>query len=189
MSGIQAAVARFIGFIGFLVCTLTGLWIVGLYVDHPWAVTAADLIDSTFWSHLTTTRFYPWLAGLLGAAGIVLGAWLIVGMYSFTRVSRVNSAASGPEGNISLQLTQIADAVAQSFRSDARIAQATYTMRQYRGQPTMEIVLTADPTAANNRLLLGAIEQAVMDIEEAIGDAEINIRFLLHAGPVVRVDD
>ena len=189
MSGIQAAVARFIGFVGFVGSVVAGLWIVGLYVDHPWAVKIADLIDPEFWSTLTTTRIYPWLAGLVGIVGIVLGAWLIIGMYSFTRVSRVNSSASGPEGNISLQLTQIADAVAQSFRSDPRISQATYTMRQYRGRPTMEIVLAADPTAANNRLLLVAIDEAVADIRAAIGDADIDIRFLLHVTPVVRADD
>ena len=111
-------------------------------------------------------------------------------MSNFTRktVNRVPSSASNKDGNITLALGRVADAIAETFEDINFVENAGASVKEFRDRPIMDFTITADPRV-NSVQIRERIEQANLDLREAIRDVDVDSRFRLHMEPVQRNAD
>ncbi|WP_276923117.1 alkaline shock response membrane anchor protein AmaP [Corynebacterium pyruviciproducens] len=183
-----AAFNRTLSFIGFLLFALVGALLIGLHFNNEYAQYVTEWADQDAWRTLTDSPWYPWLLGLLGVVALLIGLWLILSNFTRKTINKVPSSASNQDGNISLALGRVADAVAESFEDIPFVENAGATVKEFRDRPVMDVTITADPRV-NSVLIRERIEQANLDLREAIRDVDVDTRFRVHMQQIQRATD
>lgn len=188
MNKALAAFNRIVSFLGFLLFALVGALLIALHFNNPYAQYATEFADQDAWRTLSDAHAYPWILGLIGIVALILGLWLILSNFTRKTINRVPSSASNQDGNISLALGRIADAIAETFEDIPFVENAGASVKEFRDRPVMDFIITADPRV-NSVQIRDRIEQANLDLREAIRDVDVDSRFRLHMEPVQRKAD
>lgn len=183
-----AAFNRIVAFLGFLLFAAVGALLIALHFNNPYAQYATEFADQEAWRTLSDAPAYPWILGLIGIVAIILGLWLILSNFTRKTVNRVPSSASNKDGNITLALGRVADAIAETFEDIPFVENAGASVKEFRDRPIMDFTITADPRV-NSVQIRERIEQANLDLREAIRDVDVDSRFRLHMEPVQRNAD
>ncbi|MEJ5928021.1 hypothetical protein WG915_05230 [Corynebacterium sp. H128] len=168
-----------------LLLTLAGMLSIGLYLNYPVAQRFVDLLQPHAWG---TIPGHAWFLPAVAMAGIVLfflAAWIIVGNFQRNRIRRVATVASNSAGAIEVDLSEVAAAVATSFKIVPGVIRTRDVVRRDHGQRVMIIKVDAEPSAPL-RALIAHAEQSQKDISAALQDDSIALAFQLHFAPVER---
>lgn len=179
MSKLTAFIDRFIFFLLAITLILFGLWPVLAHFDVEFAKELALWRDPDAWRTLPDQNWYEYLLWGILAGTIIIGLWLIIINLRRRTFSQVGSSASDENGDISIHISHIAQAVAAQLETDSDVTSAKQKVSIDRKRPTIEFTINARPEADLNKLN-DMIETSEADLRDAIEDVDIDTVYLLH---------
>lgn len=162
-----------------------GALTVGLYFDVAFAQHLVDELRPHEWHTIPDSPWFLPSVGGIGVMALLLGGLGLVKNLQRHRVGRVSSSASTPQGAIDFDLSEVADAAAQSFAPLPKVIRARAKVQRASGKAVMVITIDADASVGLNVLTEHA-SQVERDLLTAIRDTPVEIAFQFHVAPVER---
>lgn len=139
----------------------------------------------------TTQPWWPWVAGLVGAALVLIGLrWLAA--HVITRgVGQVRLPGTGKKGRLTAQVKSVAQAAADVLENTEGVRSTRGTINRDRGQLTARLTATIEPTA-DLRAVTEAADQVAADLKHVLQRDDlhclISLRVANRGRPLTRVN-
>ncbi|GAB3942643.1 hypothetical protein [Corynebacterium tapiri] len=183
MSRGLAGFDRFLIFLLSLLLILGGLWAVLWYFDVSIAHRYAEYLDLGIVSRAFSASWWPAALGIFTALSVILGLILLIANLRRNSFNRLTSPHSNSTGDLSLATTRLADAVGDDLEKTPQVEDVKNTTKEDRGRQTLTWRITADPRVSMPTLI-SAVNQADQDVREAVGDLDVDTRYLVQLNPV-----
>ncbi|APT83999.1 hypothetical protein [Corynebacterium aquilae] len=180
-----AFVDRLITLIFGLALLALGTFFIAINFGERHALDAQDWMKLDTWPAAYDWEYLP--ASLLagGILATLIGLWLIVANLKRRRVARMNSSNNSPLGTITVNVANVADAMAESLEQLPKVNRASAKVVTDRKVKTLELTVTADPTV-DVISLKRAIAQQEAAFRSAVRDMNLASSYRIHLGPVER---
>ncbi|PFG27247.1 Uncharacterised protein [Corynebacterium renale] len=136
--------------------------------------------------HLTDFAATGWMDVALGVVTllcVILGLAYLISNLRARRFNKRPSSASNEDGSIDIAVARIAAAVSTQLSEFPRVNDTRHKVAMDRHRPTMQWTIKADPTI-DIKALRSHLQSVEQDVRAAIGDMDIDTRFILNLGPV-----
>lgn len=148
----------------------------GGFPDRPNTTPVVDALDASWW---------PWAAGGAGVVLVLGGLWWLLARLPRRSSSSTRLSGSGPEGRLVVDLSSVADAVAEQLASLAPLARSRATVVSTRGGALLEV--RADLAEGADLASVTEAAQVVEgDVRAAFPDDDVAVRVLVAAPPPAR---
>ncbi|QGU03726.1 Asp23/Gls24 family envelope stress response protein [Corynebacterium comes] len=162
-----------------------GAWVIGLFLNVPFAQNLADLIDFPAWRAAPEQVWFDLaLVGIL-LVSAVIGGFLIALNLRRYRINRVVSPTSDDRGTIELDLATLADAIAREVEELPRVDAVHANVADSWDRPTMTLTVRARADA-DVPALRSALSRTERQFRAATPGIDVDTIFKLHLFPVER---
>lgn len=104
-------------------------------------------LDAAAAVDLTTQPWWPWVAGFVGAALVLLGLRWLAGHVITSGVGQVRLPGSSKQGRLTAQVKPVAQAAAEVLEATDGVRSARGTINRDRGQLVARLSATIEPQA------------------------------------------
>lgn len=177
-----ATIDRLIIFLFGAICLGCGLWLLGIYFNLPFAHQLSSYIDFTVWENLSQQGWYsPVLGAVLVFSGL-FGILLLMANMSSNSFSQLSSPASTTAGAISLDISQLAEAITTTMEELPQVERAHHRVAYDRNRPTVRWNITVQSNA-HIPTLTHTLEEQEQDFRAAVGDLDIDTTYRVYLLP------
>lgn len=157
---------------------IAGLLAIGWWANVHFAERVFAHTEPRWYNDAPKETWWDW--ALLGASILLLllGLWLLIANLRPNRVGSVHLHGSDSLGTLDVSPSQVGNAVASSLEDRPEVHSASSTAVVDRGQRTLRVTMTAEPTVPLNRLRTLAAESRD-DIDRALEGSNIATQFFV----------
>lgn len=174
---------RFLLILLGLVAIAGGVYGALVYFQVPQVMEFNAQFDARQLTDFAGTGWMDVILGVVTVLCVIIGLAYLISNLRTRRFNKRTSSASNEEGSIDLALARIAAAVSSQLSEVPRVNDTRHKVAMDRHRPTMQWTIRAEPTIDLNALRthLATVEE---DVRAAIGDMDVDTRFILNLGPV-----
>ena len=180
MSHGKSAFLRIIVALVGLIFVALGVWGVGLFFHNEYAERVGNYYNGSFWQNLPEQNWYPTAVGIAAAVLILVGLWLWYLIIDHRKFSDLEVNESAEAGRITIQVDDIASAVAQQLERLPGVLSSSHKTERDRKQKVMTVEVDCDANA-DLGYVARECRQAASDIVDAIPGDDVHARFFIHA--------
>ncbi|MEJ5997623.1 hypothetical protein [Corynebacterium sp. H130] len=186
MTKLEDFLNRLFVFVVGCAALFVGLLAVGLYFDVPAAQSFVDALRPREWGAVPNSPWFLFTVGSLGVFMLALGFFGLALNLQSHRIRRIESPESDRFGTISFDISEVADAAAQTFAEVPKVIRSRAVVKEDRGRKLLIITVDAEATANLSQLTAHAasVEE---DLAQVIADDSIATVFQFHVAPVERL--
>ena len=133
--------AFLVGLVLIAVGAAAALWWRGTFPSWPTTIRTRTAVD------LTSQPWWPWAAGLLGVALVLLGLRWLAAHLPGRGISQLTLPGSTPAGRLLAQVRPVANAAAEALEHTPGVRSASATIREERGQLIARLNATIEQQA------------------------------------------
>lgn len=185
MTGPNNIFNRIFVFVVGLLITLAGALSVALFFDVHIAQQLVDRARPREWASIPGSPWFLFTVGTIGTLALFLGAWGLAVNMQRHRIRRFTLSSDPELGSVDIDLTEVIEAVAESFRSIPKVIRAQGYANREGGLPTMFVTVDAEPTVSISALQAHA-ETCQKDLIDAVGEQQMQLCFTIQLAPVER---
>lgn len=166
LAGIDRLLALLLG----LALVATG--VAAIVWQSGWYHRAPDSLTAPWLSSATAAPWWPWAAGIGGLVLILLALRWLVAHLPHRRATGVKLAGSDRTGRLTADLAALAGAAADVLADTPGVRSTSGTAITNRGQPTLTLTATIEPTA-DLAAVTAAAERTVIQLAAALPDPDV----------------
>lgn len=166
LAGLDRLLALLLGLVLVAIGAGAIVWQGGWYHRAPRSLTAPWL------SSATAAGWWPWAAGIGGLVLILLALRWLVAHLPYRRATAVKLAGSDRTGSLTADLAALAAAAATVLADTPGVRSTSGTANTDRGQPTLTLTATIEPTA-DLAAVTTAAERTVTQLAAALPDPDV----------------
>lgn len=121
----------------------------------------------------TTQPWWPWAAGLAGAALVLLGLWWLAGHVITRGVGQVRLPGTGKQGRLTAQVKPVAQAAAEVLATTDGVRSVRGTITRDRGQLVARLSATIEPQA-DLAVVAAAADAVSADLKKVLGREDLH---------------
>lgn len=186
MTKLTDALNRLILFLLGSLILACGALCVALYFDVTVAQQLIDALHPHEWDTVPNSPWFLFTVGTCGVLALLFGVAGLIANLRTHRVHRVVSSASTLQGEVSFDISDVADAAAHSFLDIPKVIRSRGIVFVDHGRRIMRISVDLESSV---QLPMVSDHASVVEeyIRSAIGDTDVEILFTFQVAPVERL--